>query len=93
MLLSDTNKMETEQLEIISVLVQITAPWIEDDHVIKGLICHLKPILEALTSKYTSDSDCFKLFRNGNEKLINDSNTKLINYFTKIILFQGSVWH
>lgn len=51
-LLSDMSKTECELLEIVSVFVQITAPWIEDgDHVIKGLVYHLCPIIDSLTRK------------------------------------------
>lgn len=50
-MLSDVTKEETELLEVVSVLVQITAPWIEDDHIIKGLVYHLNPILNALSCK------------------------------------------
>ncbi|XP_065207501.1 protein inscuteable homolog isoform X2 [Planococcus citri] len=48
-LLSDEDTSENERLEVVSVLVQITAPWIEDGHVIKGLVYHLYPIIESLT--------------------------------------------
>ena len=48
-MLCDKQRDEVELTEVVSVLVQITAPWIEDDHIIKGLIYHLYPVINALT--------------------------------------------
>lgn len=50
-MLSDLTKEKTELYEVVSVIVQITAPWIEDDHIIDGLVYNLESILNALTCK------------------------------------------
>lgn len=47
--LTDKNRPEAERSEAVALLAQITAPWIEDNHNVKGLSKHDKSLVEALT--------------------------------------------
>lgn len=50
-LLSDEKKSEAELSEAASVLAQITAPWIEDNHKVEGLQDFINIFVTSLTSK------------------------------------------
>ncbi|XP_050431428.1 protein inscuteable homolog [Adelges cooleyi] len=47
--LSSKNRLEKELADAVSVLAQITAPWIEDNHVVDGLTGHLHTVVSSLT--------------------------------------------
>lgn len=50
--LADEKRSETELTEAVSVLAQITAPWVEDNHSVLGLTEQLTVLVSALTRKY-----------------------------------------
>lgn len=47
--LGDDARPEPERAEAIALLAQITAPWIEDNHTIRGLQDHAKSLVKSLT--------------------------------------------
>ncbi|XP_015380018.1 PREDICTED: protein inscuteable homolog [Diuraphis noxia] len=47
--LGGKNRSEKELTDAVSVLAQITAPWIEDNHVVNGLSEYLDTIISSLT--------------------------------------------
>lgn len=51
-ILADEKRSETEITEAVSVLAQITAPWVEDNHSVLGLTEQLSVLVAALTSEY-----------------------------------------
>lgn len=50
-ILSDSERPEPELSEATAVLAQITAPWIEDNHNVKGLSENAGSLITAITSK------------------------------------------
>lgn len=48
-ILGGKNRSEKELTDAVSVLAQITAPWIEDNHVVNGLTEYLDTIISSLT--------------------------------------------
>lgn len=56
-ILQDENRPETELTESVSVIVQITAPWIEDNHSVFGLTQQLTPLVSSLTRMVSNTAD------------------------------------
>ncbi|XP_039295367.1 uncharacterized protein LOC111052039 [Nilaparvata lugens] len=56
-ILQDENRSETELTESVSVIVQITAPWIEDNHSVFGLTQQLTPLVSSLTRMVSNTTD------------------------------------
>lgn len=50
---SGNTRSEKELADAVSVLVQITAPCVQDNHVVDGLGKHLETFISALTRTYT----------------------------------------
>ncbi|XP_054262354.1 protein inscuteable homolog [Macrosteles quadrilineatus] len=48
-MLSDERRGEAEVTEAVSVLAQVTAPWVEDNHTVQGLTEQLTALVAALT--------------------------------------------
>lgn len=56
-LLMEHERPEPELSEAVAVVAQITAPWIEDNHTIKGLRENTKSLITSLT-RFLQVSDC-----------------------------------
>ncbi|KAI4459900.1 inscuteable [Holotrichia oblita] len=59
--LADDTRPEPERAEAIALLAQITAPWIEDNHTIRGLQDHTKSLVKSLTRFLHSTKCCQNL--------------------------------
>ncbi|KAJ3664634.1 hypothetical protein Zmor_000187 [Zophobas morio] len=56
-LTEDLSRPEPERSEAVALLAQVTAPWIEDNHSIKGLADHSRKLVKSLT-KFASTTKC-----------------------------------
>jgi len=55
-ILGSGNRRSAKELaDAVSVLAQITAPWIDDNHVVTGLDKHLETFVSSLTRKYINE--------------------------------------
>lgn len=60
-ILSDYNRPEPELSEATSVLAQITAPWIEDNHKVQGLAENIGSLIESITNFLEKTQCCQNL--------------------------------
>ncbi|XP_017783629.1 PREDICTED: protein inscuteable homolog [Nicrophorus vespilloides] len=56
-IICDETRPEPERTEGIALLAQITAPWIEDNHTVRGLNAQTKKLIKYLT-KYLKSTKC-----------------------------------
>lgn len=59
--LTDKIRPEAERSEAVALLAQITAPWIEDNHSVRGLMDHDKDLVTALTWFVSTTKCCQNL--------------------------------
>lgn len=50
-IISNEKCSEIEVTEAVSVLAQVTAPWVEDNHSVRELTTFLTPLVSSLTSE------------------------------------------
>lgn len=55
--LEDHSKPEPERSEAVALLAQVTAPWLEDNHSIKGLQLYAKRLISTIT-KFAATTKC-----------------------------------
>ncbi|KAJ8982941.1 hypothetical protein NQ317_005256 [Molorchus minor] len=55
--LDDNSRPEPERSEAVALLAQVTAPWLEDNHSVKGLQDYSKKLVKSLT-KFASTTKC-----------------------------------
>lgn len=59
--LCDYSRPEPERSEAVALLAQITAPWIEDNHVVNGLEDYDKKLVKAITNFIYNTKCCQNL--------------------------------
>ncbi|CAH0553065.1 unnamed protein product [Brassicogethes aeneus] len=55
--LDEECRPEPERSEVVALLAQVTAPWIEDNHSVKGLVEYSRSLVKSLT-KFASATKC-----------------------------------
>ncbi|XP_028141241.1 protein inscuteable homolog [Diabrotica virgifera virgifera] len=55
--LEEYSRPETERSEAVALLAQVTAPWVEDNHSVKGLQDYSRKLVKSLT-KFAANTKC-----------------------------------
>ncbi|CAH1223111.1 unnamed protein product [Diabrotica balteata] len=55
--LEEHSRPETERSEAVALLAQVTAPWVEDNHSVKGLQDYSRKLVKSLT-KFAANTKC-----------------------------------